>query len=464
VIEPSREQKTGRSQTNGGTMDATAQEPWNAVHDALSKARVERLPAGHSFERGSVGECPFMANIIARKAISEENDPRTRQVVLDLPDGLTWNAGDRLMTIVPNAPSEVEATCKALRRAPTERIRLSAQWCTFFKHASKTLKGSAAMDSDGRLPLGEVVRFSTLRPLSFNNVKALREALSHVARIDAIDELLHHRPVWPVPYTVAGLICSAIPDSQPFELSDGTVCELLSPQKIRTYSISNACPFANRQGAAEVQLTVTRQDFNNKLRGGAEKFGVSSGYLNPSADAEVGPESSIMVGLQPPLNFSLPELTTPIVMLAAGSGLGPMRAFWQAREQQSKANRFQSEDWLLFGCQSESSLLYREEMSQLLQSNHSKFVPYITFSREKSKRVEFDTDGLRIEEGATRGRYVADMIMQDTILSSSLLDLLLPQQMGGRGACFYVCGSVPFYTGLMAALRSTIAKNGADGH
>ena len=105
------------------------------------------------------------------------------------------------------------------------------------------------------------------------------------------------------------------------------MCSLLRPQKLRTYSISNAPKAAadgDGDGADVVELTVTRQAFAAEHDGAGSQPGVGSGFLNPpKRSGAPGAAEEVMVGLQQPVQFSLPSIHRPVVLLAAGSGVGP---------------------------------------------------------------------------------------------------------------------------------------------
>ena len=67
----------------------------------------------------------------------------------------------------------------------------------------------------------------------------------------------------------------------------------------------------------------------------------------------------VLIGLSRPFNFHLPpSQATPIVMIAGGSGIGPFKAFWEARALE----RNQSRNVLFLGVQSRQTFLYETEI------------------------------------------------------------------------------------------------------
>lgn len=86
--------------------------------------------------------------------------------------------------------------------------------------------------------------------------------------------------------------------------------------------------------------------------------GAASGFLGERL-AEGG---SVRVFVEPNKNFRLPENgNTPIIMIGAGTGVAPFRAFMQQREANGDAGK----NWLVFGNQKfTDDFLYQAEWLQ----------------------------------------------------------------------------------------------------
>lgn len=113
-----------------------------------------------------------------------------------------------------------------------------------------------------------------------------------------------------------------------------TLYGLFRPQTPRLYSIASA----QDEVGEEVHLTVGLVAFEHH---GRHYRGAASGLLKT---AEEG--SSLRVFVEPNRLFRLPENgSTPIIMIGAGTGIAPFRAFMQQRE----ANGDSGKNWLLFG-------------------------------------------------------------------------------------------------------------------
>lgn len=121
----------------------------------------------------------------------------------------------------------------------------------------------------------------------------------------------------------------------PAELDEQALVQLLNNQQSRLYSI------ASSQSAfeEEIHLTVAALSYQSHNR---NHLGGASGYL--SQRIAEGDKLAVYVVENP--SFKLPESTdTPIIMVGAGTGIAPYRAFLQERE----ARNSQGQNWLVFG-------------------------------------------------------------------------------------------------------------------
>ena len=113
--------------------------------------------------------------------------------------------------------------------------------------------------------------------------------------------------------------------------------------------------------------------------------------------------------------FKMPmDPNVPIVMISAGSGIAPFRAFWQ---QRSLLHWDKNSAWLYFGCRDENENLFEEETAKSVQR-------IVALSRKSNTKV-----------------YVQDLVVNDGDL---IYDLII-----NRKAHFYICGKVwqlHFYT------------------
>ena len=117
--------------------------------------------------------------------------------------------------------------------------------------------------------------------------------------------------------------------------------------------------------------------------------------------------------------FKLPTLSTqPIVMVGAGTGVAPFRAFLQERARLARMGREIGRTILLFGCRNESQdYIYREELQALQEEIGDACTIITAFSRP--------------DNGAKA--YVQDCVTEH---AAEVCEMLV-----NGGANFYICGS-----------------------
>ena len=121
----------------------------------------------------------------------------------------------------------------------------------------------------------------------------------------------------------------------PADVSAETLVNLLHPQQPRLYSIASS----QTSYEDEIHLTVSMLRYKTH---GAERQGGASGYLTQRIDE--GENLNVYVAENS--GFRLPkDGDAPIVMIGAGTGIAPYRAFLQEREAQASQGR----NWLVFG-------------------------------------------------------------------------------------------------------------------
>jgi cytochrome P450/NADPH-cytochrome P450 reductase len=136
-------------------------------------------------------------------------------------------------------------------------------------------------------------------------------------------------------------ILEANPDIQP---TFAQYLEMLPPIRVRQYSISSS-PLWNPQRVA-LTISVVKAP---ALSGRHDEFmGVATTYLDG-----LRPGDKVQMAARRSGAFHLPpDPSVPIVMIAAGSGVAPMRGFIQERALQKEAGRDVGKATLFFGCRS----------------------------------------------------------------------------------------------------------------
>ncbi|KAK2608764.1 hypothetical protein QQS21_002753 [Conoideocrella luteorostrata] len=85
-----------------------------------------------------------------------------------------------------------------------------------------------------------------------------------------------------------------------------------------------------------------------------------------------------------PSSFKLPKLsTTPLIMIAAGTGIAPFRAFIQERARLHSVGQPVGKMLLFFGCRNQDDFLYQEEISEAVSSFDGSLKVITAFSRSR---------------------------------------------------------------------------------
>jgi sulfite reductase (NADPH) flavoprotein alpha-component len=146
----------------------------------------------------------------------------------------------------------------------------------------------------------------------------------------------------------------------------------LRPLQPRLYSIASSLAAV----PDEVHLTIATVRYELH---GEPRAGVASGYMAARAE----PDSTLPVYVQANPHFRLPADDASIIMIGAGTGVAPYRAFLQEREARGAIGR----SWLFFGERNfRSDFLYQLEWQEHLKSGLLTRMD-VAFSRDRAEKV-----------------------------------------------------------------------------
>ncbi|NLU81214.1 FAD-binding protein [Rhodococcus sp. HNM0569] len=334
---------------------------------------------------------PYRARLVDNRILNGEGSTKeVRHYALDLGDsGIEYDPGDGLGVHPVNHPALVDAVLDRLGVAPdsvldgferpladllTHSVELHTATADFAEFA-------ASLPCDGTFR--ELVRSPDFASWAWG-----RDVLDVLEAVDG--------PVDPAAAVAA-----------------------LTPLKHRTYSIASS-PLVHPGRIHLTATTVRRRD--TRMRSGA-----CSAYL---AD-RVGNDGAAGVFLVKNKSFRLPEPDVPIVMIGAGTGIAPFRAFLQHRRAQGASGAA----WLVFGERHrEHDFLYRDELDEFLRDG--------TVDRLDTA---FSRDGSGNEK-----TYVQHVLRAHGHDLAQWID---------RGAHMYVCGSIAMGAAVDAALRHALAEH-----
>lgn len=276
-------------------------------------------------------EQPFTASLSVRQKITARNAEKdVEHIEIDLSGSqIRYQTGDSLGVWPLNAPGLVAEILALNHLEGREKVRLA--------------DGSEA---DIQTALTEYADITQNTPAFVQQYAALsgsEELQRTVENAEALDTYLAATP--PV-----GVLAAF-----PHPLDAQTLFGLFRPQTPRLYSIASA----QDEVGDEVHLTVGVVRYEHH---GNTYTGAASGFLGGALE-EGG---SVRVFVEPNPHFRLPENgDTPVIMIGAGTGVAPFRAFMQQRE----ANGDGGKNWLVFGNQRfTDDFLYQAEWLQYRKS------------------------------------------------------------------------------------------------
>ncbi|KFA73184.1 hypothetical protein S40288_08930 [Stachybotrys chartarum IBT 40288] len=341
------------------------------------------------------------ATVLRTTALTKdgETDRPKKHIELKLPAGETYRAGDYI-AVLPINPSETVR--RALRRF---RLPLDA-------HLSITADGPTSLPTDASsVPAYEVLSsyVELAQPATRKNLLTLAEVAEDQAAKRELERLAGEAYA----EEVSSRRVSVLDVLERFEGVDvpmGVFLWMLPPMRVRQYSISSS-PLDDPTKASLTFSILKEPSFSGR---GAH-IGVASWFLSSLSEGD-----TLQVAIRPShASFSIPENpeTTPMLCIAAGTGIAPFRSFIQERAHLIRSGRKLAPAVLFFGCRSPAvDDLFAEEFAAWEQ------LGAVTVKRAYS----------RAQDRSEGCRYVGDRMWREKEEVKSLWE---------RGAKVYVCGS-----------------------
>jgi sulfite reductase (NADPH) flavoprotein alpha-component len=293
-------------------------------------------------------EQPFQAPLLLNQRITgRDSDRDVRHLELSLDgSGLHYAPGDALGVWPTQSPALVEAVLSTLRLDGDTAVRIGNE-----EHALRTWLAE-------HRELTQLTRPFFAAHAERSNDSALRELLAPTAR-DALADLFSR-------WQVLDLL-----RHHPADWTADTLVAALRPLAPRLYSIASSPLIVGD----EVHLTVSHVDYT--LHGEA-RWGAASRYLAHRAEGE-----NVPVFIEANERFRLPSDDRDIIMIGAGTGVAPYRAFVQERAERGASGR----NWLVFGNPHfHSDFLYQVEWQQALKSGQLHRID-LAFSRDQAEKI-----------------------------------------------------------------------------
>jgi sulfite reductase (NADPH) flavoprotein alpha-component len=276
-------------------------------------------------------EVPFTASLSVRQRITTPNASKdVEHIEIDLTgSGIRYQPGDALGVFYQNATALVSEILQHTQVDKNAAVRLA----------------------DGREVTIEQALQNELDITQ--TTPALVQAYAQQAHIAELDGIIADTAA--LKQFIATTPPVSILATYPQLLSAQTLHDLFRPLTPRLYSIASS----QDEVGEEVHLTVGVVRFTQR---GRQYTGGASGFLGEHLQ-EGG---AVRVFVEENHRFRLPEDgNTPIIMIGAGTGIAPFRAFMQQRDANSDAG----ENWLVFGNQKfTDDFLYQTEWLQYRKS------------------------------------------------------------------------------------------------
>ena len=158
----------------------------------------------------------------------------------------------------------------------------------------------------------------------------------------------------------------------PFDWKAQDLVDILRSLPARLYSISSSQEIVGD----EVHATVSVVRYNRKNR---QRLGACSSHLADNIEID----DLVPVYIEKNPAFKLPVNGSKIIMVGAGTGIAPYRAFMQHRESQGLSGN----SWLFFGDRRfHSDFLYQVEWQKLLKSKQLERME-VAFSRDQKDKI-----------------------------------------------------------------------------
>jgi NADPH-ferrihemoprotein reductase len=219
------------------------------------------------------------------------------------------------------------------------------------------------------------------------------------------------------------------------------VFENLLTLQPRYYSISSSSVISPRK------IAITALVVNKELPGDSAVTipGLTSNYLLSTSKLKantglpsltyrpIGQNGKILAHVRKS-KFKLPiTSSTPLILISAGTGFAPFRAFLQERAKLHMIGKPVGKILLFFGCRNQEDFIYREETEKIQHQLGDKFEMIIAFSRE----------------GSNEKVYVQERVAEH---ASKVLEML------EEGANMYICGKASIAKAVDAKLEDAASK------
>lgn len=290
---------------------------------------------------------PYMATVLEKvKITGRDSDKEVYHLELSLEaSGITYEPGDSVGIFTKNTESLVNQIIEKTGFNPEQKVDIKVGEVSLFDALTFHLE----------------ITILTFDILQKYFERTQNKELGKLMRDDKLlDEYLYG-------HDVLDLL-----EDFPFDWNINKFVEILRPLPPRLYSISSSMESVGEE--VHVTVSVVRYERKNRLRTGA-----CSSHL--ADNIEIDDQIPIYIEKNP--LFKLPANGSKIIMVGAGTGIAPYRAFMQERESRG----IEGKSWLFFGDRRfNADFLYQIEWQKLLKSKHLEKME-VAFSRDQEEKI-----------------------------------------------------------------------------
>ncbi|MCG7337871.1 assimilatory sulfite reductase (NADPH) flavoprotein subunit [Staphylococcus sp. ACRSN] len=316
---------------------------------------------------------PFEAKVIENTILTAPEATReVRHLSLSLTGyGETYEPGDSLVIIPENASSLVNKLIHAL-----------------------------GWESDTPVQIGKDAETVTVKDAFTHHLEISKLSPSLIKQAADVfkNPMLRanaQKDAWITNYIYGRDLIDLITDFSPYSIEPQALIDILRKLPPREYSIASS----NKVNTDSVHLTVRVVRYDAYHR---ERLGVCSGQL--AERTPIGDSLPVYLKKNPNFKFSY-DNSTATIMIGAGTGIAPYRAYLQEREYLGLAGK----QWLIFGNQNYSTdYLYQTDLERWLNDGVLSKLD-LAFSRDTENKIyvqhRIEENGAEfyrwLEEGAT---------------------------------------------------------------